>query len=669
MKKKIQRRYFSPRYLLLVSALFSFYFLLFIPILSPSKDVVGPMEYYYGLVAGQGDTGNRDGVFSQALFQEPSGLALDAEETTLYVSDAGNNTIRTIDFNRQNYVSTLLGSHLPGSQDGTFSKASFNGPRNLAMLPNNLLAVYDSGNACVRIVNLISKHVTTWFQLDPNFVKGSVPDPSMAIYDMVYSTADQILYYTQPQYKQVMKVELGKSQPTIAFPQRAELDRPGPLVLHDGKLLVGNMTNGNIFPLEALQNTATAAVPFATTEPFSALASVGQTLFALPIKGEKILHPLDNTFTYLPTSEGDPSTKSELAWFFKYPEYYHPQLIASKLSEKKFFMTSSTNPVGVFYFKDYNFTELKDRFAENSQNLSDFEYPIRKPPKTFRILMVGDSHAFHIVASGSRPLPEYSRILTLPKRLEWDLNANAALNNSPIKYEVLLLGHAADDTYPIFLWPYYLTPKIAEKYDADLVIFLGVPQVHPPCSFWFQRPITPEGLPSEDADAEFFQKPWAEKAPVGTERRLFLDLCLKKNLVTIESDGFSIDFLEAPYLLHDPDVLDDIILLSGKPLGMLAKEMSRLRTKAGAPIPFAICYAPFTTLSLEDYNHLWRGIAEKNNIPLIDLTAGLTALRETRYPGREAGHEHFSPEGHDLVARVLAGVLLREHWIPNPSKP
>jgi hypothetical protein len=363
------------------------------------------MEYYYGLVAGQGDTGNRDGVFSQALFQEPSGLALDIEETTLYVSDAGNNTIRTIDLNHQNYVSTLLGTHLPGFQDGPFSKASFNAPRNLVMLPDKTLAVYDSGNACVRIVNLKSKLVTTWFRLDPDLVKGNTPDPSMAIYDMVFSAANQTLYYTQPEYKKVMKVELGKSQPSDAFPQRGELDRPGPLVLHDGKLLVGDMTNGNIFPLESLQNTATAAVPFAKTEPLAALASVGQTLFALPKKGEKILHPLDNTFTFLPTSEGDPSTESELAWFFKFPEYYHPQLIASRLSEKKFFMTSSTNPVGVFYFKDYNFTELKDRFAENSQKLSDFEYPVRKPPKTFRILMVGDSHAFHIVAIGSRPLP------------------------------------------------------------------------------------------------------------------------------------------------------------------------------------------------------------------------------------------------------------------------
>jgi hypothetical protein len=616
------------------------------------------------LVAGQGDTGNRDGVFSRALFQEPSGLALDAEETTLYVSDAGNNTIRTIDFNRQNYVSTLLGSHLPGSQDGTFSKASFNGPRNLAMLPNNLLAVYDSGNACIRLVNLKSKTISTWFQIDKDFVKGTTPNPALAIYDMVYSAPQKTLYYSQPQISQVMKVELGQTVPAEAFPQRNDLVRPGPLVLLQEKLVVGNLADGNIYLLEGLQNTQTAAVPLAKVESLNALASVGQTLFALPQKGEKIIHPLDNTFTYLPTSEGDATTLTLHPYFFRYPDGYHPPWIASKLSEKKFFIASADNPVGVFYFKDYNFTELKDRFHENSKGLSDFEYPFKKPPKTFRILMVGDSHSSFVIQAGSRTIPEYSKMLCSAKRLEWYLNSQADLNNSSIKYEVILFAHGADDVYPIMLWPYYLVPPIAKLYGADLVLMLAVPQINTPCYSWFSRPISPEGIPVQWPDAEFFLKPWTEKVPAGTEERRYLDLCIKKKYATVRSDGFTIDFEESNFFLHEPDLFDDLINMSGKPIGMLSKKIALLKTNDGSPVRFALCYAPLTTLSLEDYSRYWREIAKKFDIPLIDITSRLTALRESRIPWAESGGEHFSPDGHDLIAQLIADTLIKEHWLP-----
>jgi hypothetical protein len=641
----------------------SFFFIMSIQF-ALAASAIGPMEYYYGLVAGQGDKGYRNGFFSQALFQEPSGLALNPEETLLFVSDAGNHCVRAIDLAHQNTVSTLVGKTKAGHADGAFLQASFDNPRNLAMLPNRVLAVNDAGNGTIRLIDLASKSVTTWFSIEPNHTPGSPINPAIIIQDMVFSAANQTLYYSQPPLPRVMKIALGESKPTEAFPRRAELTRPGPLALLQDKLVVGNLNDGNIYNLESLQDALKPATPLTRVEKLNALVAVGPTLFALPQKGEMIVHPLENTTTFLPTSEGDATNVTTHPYFFRYPDSYHPQWVASKLTEKKFFITSANNPVGVFYFKDYNFTALKDKNYENSAGLKDFEYPRKKSPGTFRILMVGDSHTFEVMQTGSRSVPEYSRMLSIPKRLEWQLNSRAVLNGSNQKYEVLLSAHGSDEAFPIALWPYYLAPISAEQYDVDLVLMIAVPQLSQPGVNWCNSPITPEGIPALRLDYEYYQKPWAEKAPPGTERRRFLDRCLQKKLATIRSDGYNIDF-SSPDLIHrDPDLVDDIVWMTGKPLGMLSKKISSLRTKAGTSMRFALCYVPLTTFSLEDYNRLWRGVAGRFNIPLIDLTSPVLALRESRIPGSDQGHEHFSPDGHDLIAQLITDALVKERWVP-----
>jgi len=627
---------------------------------------VVPMEYFYGLVAGQGDVGNRDGAFNQALFGEPSGLALNDDETTLYVADAGNHTLRAIALDHHNTVSTLAGTGQRGAQDGAFAEASFDRPRNIVLLPDNTLALYDSGNACVRLVDLTQRTVRLWFRLAEPRADGKDPDPALRIHSMVYSAEEKTLYFSQPDSERVMRIQPGESQPTAAFPQRNELVLPGPLALLKGKLVVGSLHSGKIFTLEALQNMEATPEPIGSCESLATLQAFGETLYALSRKGEKILRPLDNTFTFLPTGAGYPAENITIPWFLLPSNDTIPQWVPSKKSEKKFYVTSFDKPTGVYYFKDYNYTQLKDQDTENSAFLSDFEYPKTKPQGTFRILMVGDSHVYFISKydDRSRCIPPYSRMLNTAKRLEWQLNSRAALRDSSAKYEVLLLAHAADDNFPITLWPYYLVPDAVKTYDADLVLYMAIPQVHPPCSHWFTHPISSEGIPEPRPDAEYYLKPWAQKAPKGTERRKFLDLGLKNKLIEIEPNGYAIHVAESIYIFKNRETTDAVMALMGKPLGMLSKKMSSLRTKAGAPVPFYLCYAPLTTRSLEDYQYVWRGIAKKQGLPLFDLTDDLVALRDTILPSRESGHEHLMVEGHDFLAQVLADALLRQRLIP-----
>jgi sugar lactone lactonase YvrE len=95
-------------------------------------------------------TGSADGSGAAARFNNPSGVAVDANGT-VFVADTGNNTIRKI--SADGTVTTLAGlPGVAGSTDGTGSAAFFSQPTNLAIDSNGNLYVADTGNALIRRV-------------------------------------------------------------------------------------------------------------------------------------------------------------------------------------------------------------------------------------------------------------------------------------------------------------------------------------------------------------------------------------------------------------------------------------------------------------------------------------------------------------------------------------
>ena len=110
----------------------------------PSGDV--------GLLAGAGNAsaGSSDGSGTDARFNRPTGIASDASGN-LYVADAGNNTIRTV--TPAGLVNTLAGlAGSEGTNDGVGSDARFNDPEGLAVDPEDNVYVADTGNAAVRMI-------------------------------------------------------------------------------------------------------------------------------------------------------------------------------------------------------------------------------------------------------------------------------------------------------------------------------------------------------------------------------------------------------------------------------------------------------------------------------------------------------------------------------------
>jgi len=112
-------------------------------------------EIFPGVVEPTGDF--RDGPLSEALFNEPSGLAID-DKGNLYVADTGNQRIRYIDLKAGTVTTVAGGGELPADAayvegdfvDGKAEEARFNAPRGISVTPDGGLLIADSLNHAIR---------------------------------------------------------------------------------------------------------------------------------------------------------------------------------------------------------------------------------------------------------------------------------------------------------------------------------------------------------------------------------------------------------------------------------------------------------------------------------------------------------------------------------------
>jgi len=103
-------------------------------------------------VIGGPEEGNKDGDFKSARFDEPQGMAL--KESTLYVCDRQNHTIRQVDLAGKT-VKTIAGTGAQGSHQpgGEALKVGLNSPWDLA-LDGDRLFIAMAGNHQIWVLNL-----------------------------------------------------------------------------------------------------------------------------------------------------------------------------------------------------------------------------------------------------------------------------------------------------------------------------------------------------------------------------------------------------------------------------------------------------------------------------------------------------------------------------------
>ena len=99
-------------------------------------------------LAGTTSSGSVNGTGTAARFYLPSGIALNAAGTTLFVADTNNNLIRTV--TTSGVVGTLAGTGSPGFANNTGTLASFQTPRGVAIDAAGVIYVGDAGNNAIR---------------------------------------------------------------------------------------------------------------------------------------------------------------------------------------------------------------------------------------------------------------------------------------------------------------------------------------------------------------------------------------------------------------------------------------------------------------------------------------------------------------------------------------
>ncbi|KAI0559983.1 Thioredoxin [Gracilaria domingensis] len=104
--------------------------------------------------------GDREGRGATARFQHPLAVCYDEKRDLIYVADSYNHRIKAVD--TSGFAKVLCGSGTPGMRDGIGKEAMFWEPSGLALSPKgDELYVSDTNNFAVRVVNIENNTVST----------------------------------------------------------------------------------------------------------------------------------------------------------------------------------------------------------------------------------------------------------------------------------------------------------------------------------------------------------------------------------------------------------------------------------------------------------------------------------------------------------------------------
>jgi hypothetical protein len=621
---------------------------------------LAPLTHYHDLVAGDGRAGYRDGEFYRAEFHGPVGLAVAMDHRRLFVADRDSHRIRSIRLDASNRVETLAGTGEAGKQDGPLEAASFDRPAALAVVSSEALIVSDEGNALLRLVNLQNRQVTT---LAGNglrgFLDGEAREASLGgIWSLAYAEEEKALYFSQPDARTVRRLDMATRKITTVIKDDPRLPAPGALAIFDKHLWIADRI-GQVYKM---------AVPRRDANPLSfileeggggdhvvALAGSAGRLYALQCDpappwialGPPAELPLLSVWGE-PMEASTPSRPAYLSFSSGEPTGF----VADAEREKAFYVSSSTLQ-RVLRVKDYRFAELQESRSPSGNGLTDFDYPERKPPGVFRILVAGDSHTFHFTEKDQvRWGFGYNRMQTLPKRLELMLNTAAAVTGSPAHYEVLTVGRVSWE--PLAVWPSYEVPDLTRRFGADLILLM-IPPDTATLQAYIDRPATTEGIPELKPDMEYMLRPYQEKIHHSPARKL-LEICQTRGwLHVVSPTGIEVERLRV--LAADPVTRAELLALFGRPIQKLKRALASVGKEASPQL--VICFLPIAERDpYEIERGFWKELCDREGVAWMDLTDSFLTVQETYFPVSDS--YHLTADGHELMALLLAERLRQE---------
>ena len=236
-----------------------------------------------------GSEGHADGQGKSAAFHTPSGLALDAAGN-LYVADTGNHMIRKV--TPEGLVTTVAGDGRAGQRDGAASQAQFNGPIGVAVDAAGAIYVADTYNDRIRVISPQGQVSTLAGGARTGFADGAAAD---ALFDtpsgLTFDKEGRLLV-ADTRNSAVRRIARDGMVSTLARGDSADrealLRRPVALAAtHDGFVYVADMGRGRLLQIApdgaivALAGAAPESVPLRFARPTGlAIEAQGSLLVA-----------------------------------------------------------------------------------------------------------------------------------------------------------------------------------------------------------------------------------------------------------------------------------------------------------------------------------------------------------------------------------------------------
>lgn len=240
-------------------------------------------------LAGNGSQGSANGAGTFASFYQPTGVATDTAGS-IYVADFRNNLVRKI--SPAGVVSTLAGSGLQGAANGTAINASFNQPIGIAADAAGNVFIADNGNHLIREVSPTGNVTTlagsgilgsangTGTAAAFNFPQGVAVDASGNVYVADYG--NNMIRKISPAGAVTTlagsgEVGAGNSPDTVTFnkPIGVALDVAGNIYIADyGNNLIRKITPAGIVSTLAGSGMSGSANGTGTTASFNGITGV-----------------------------------------------------------------------------------------------------------------------------------------------------------------------------------------------------------------------------------------------------------------------------------------------------------------------------------------------------------------------------------------------------------
>lgn len=150
-----------------------------------------------------------------AYFNRPTSLAMTSDGSTLYVADASNHRVRSVNV-ATGETSLIAGSGKKKLQDGVGAAASFNGPSSIALSPDETtLYVADKYNHAVRAITLASGRVSTLAGGRSGYREGKFSKALFSIPETITVGDDGSLYVAEAGGHRIRKLDLAKKKTSL----------------------------------------------------------------------------------------------------------------------------------------------------------------------------------------------------------------------------------------------------------------------------------------------------------------------------------------------------------------------------------------------------------------------------------------------------------------------